>query len=76
VVCEAWQGDFDDNDNPLLNGLLFMPGTRTCGHRDCINVAHVEGALPPPERKRGRPAKPIDEDVLFMNELLKRRRNG
>jgi len=41
-VCLAWRGDFDAEDNPVHNGKLFMPGDRSCGHRDCINPEHIE----------------------------------
>jgi len=40
-VCLAWRGDFDSNDNPMHNGKLFLPGQRSCGHRDCINIEHI-----------------------------------
>lgn len=40
-VCMAWRGDFDQYDNPVHNGALFLPGIRTCGHRDCINPEHI-----------------------------------
>ena len=56
-ICEAWFGDFDDSDNPIKDGRLYLPGVRTCGHSDCVAVAHVVGAVAKPERKRGRPAK-------------------
>ena len=75
-VCEAWQGDFDEWDNPVLDGELFLPGIRMCNHRDCVNVEHIQGAVAPPERKRGRPAKPVDEDALFMKQLLKGKLRG
>ncbi len=41
-VCLAWRGDFDEADNPIHNGKLFMPGVRNCGHRDCINPEHIK----------------------------------
>lgn len=44
-VCLAWRGDFDENDNPVHNGKLFMPGVRSCGHRDCINPDHIQEGL-------------------------------
>jgi hypothetical protein len=44
-VCLAWRGDFDENDNPMHDGKLFMPGVRECGHRDCINPEHIKKGL-------------------------------
>ena len=40
-VCLAWRGDFDAEDNPIHNGNMFLPGERTCGHKDCINPEHI-----------------------------------
>lgn len=40
-TCTPWQGAFDQDDNPLQDGQLFMPGPRSCGKRDCVNPAHV-----------------------------------
>lgn len=39
-VCIPWHGEFDYNDNPVVSGMLFMPGVRVCGHRDCVNPNH------------------------------------
>ena len=44
-VCLAWRGDFDENDSPMHDGKLFMPGVRECGHRDCINPEHIKKGL-------------------------------
>lgn len=41
VSCTPWHGDFDDDDNPMLNGELHMAGPRSCNHRDCVNPKHV-----------------------------------
>jgi hypothetical protein len=38
--CKPWGGEFDRDDNPLLDGELFMPGERICGHKDCVEVEH------------------------------------
>jgi hypothetical protein len=40
--CVPWRGDFDRDDNPIHHGILFLPGKRLCGHRDCVNANHVE----------------------------------
>lgn len=39
--CLPWRGDFSLLDEPLLRGVLFLPGVRLCGHRDCVNPNHV-----------------------------------
>ena len=71
-MCEAWQGDFDEQDNPLKDGVLFMPGKRTCNHSDCVAVSHVIGAVSVPAR-RGRPAKPVDPDSAAVKAIIERR---
>ena len=73
-VCEAWQGDFDELENPVRDGLLVLPGTRTCGHTDCVAVNHVVGAVAKPV-KRGRPAKPVDPDAATVKAIIERRLN-
>jgi hypothetical protein len=73
-VCEAWNGDFDEWDNPMKDGQLYLPGERLCNHRDCVSVDHVQGAVSKPERKRGRPAKEIDPDVATVKAILEGRR--
>lgn len=40
--CVPWHGDYDPEDNPLLDGALYRPGVRTCGHRDCVRPAHIQ----------------------------------
>lgn len=39
--CVPWHGDFSQLDEPMLNGVLFMPGDRLCGHGDCVNGEHL-----------------------------------
>jgi hypothetical protein len=39
--CFPWQGEFDQDDNPILDGVLYLAGARLCQHRDCCNVNHV-----------------------------------
>lgn len=42
--CKAWLRDFDDLDHPIHpDGSLVAPGGRLCGHRDCVEPAHVIG---------------------------------
>lgn len=40
-TCLPWGGDFDVADNPVLDGEYYLPGSRICGHRDCVNVNHI-----------------------------------
>ena len=40
--CEPWLGRVNDDLDPIDDtGALFLPGLRTCGHRDCVNVKHI-----------------------------------
>ena len=39
--CLAWGGDFDKKDNPVLDGVLYLPGVRLCSHTDCVRVDHI-----------------------------------
>jgi hypothetical protein len=41
LLCKPWHGDFDEQDNPMLDGQLFMPGVRICLHKDCCNIDHI-----------------------------------
>ena len=38
--CKPWGGEFDRDENPLVDGELFMPGERICGHKDCVELEH------------------------------------
>jgi hypothetical protein len=41
--CKPWTGEVDDNWNPIDNyDRLYLPGLRTCGHKDCVNPKHIE----------------------------------
>lgn len=40
-ACIPHHGQFDALDRPLVDGILYMPGQRSCGHSDCINANHV-----------------------------------
>jgi hypothetical protein len=40
--CIPHKGALDGDLNPIDEfGVLVMAGVRVCGHRDCVNVAHV-----------------------------------
>lgn len=43
--CYPWGGEFDKNDFPMLDGKYYLPGVRSCNHRDCVNVNHVVSFL-------------------------------
>ena len=44
-ICRAWHGDVDEDFNPIDKKLrLYLPGIRTCGHKDCVNKDHI---IPP-----------------------------
>jgi hypothetical protein len=41
--CVVWHGDYNrDNDWPMFEGKLVLPGKRKCGHSDCVNADHIE----------------------------------
>jgi hypothetical protein len=43
--CYPWAGRFAaDEVTPVDDdGVPVFPGVRSCGHNDCVNVAHVIG---------------------------------
>ena len=42
--CTPHQGSLDAELNPVdVAGNLVLVGERVCGHRDCVNPAHVVG---------------------------------
>jgi hypothetical protein len=42
IVCRPWRGEVDEDLNPIDGQLrLYLPGIRTCGHRDCVNKDHI-----------------------------------
>lgn len=44
-VCRPWRGEVDEELNPIDRKLrLYLPGVRTCGHRDCVSKQHI---IPP-----------------------------
>ena len=41
-ICQPWRGRVDEEFNPIDEQLrLYLPGLRTCGHKDCVNRSHV-----------------------------------
>ena len=42
TVCRPWRGEVDEDFNPIDRNLkLYLPGLRTCGHKDCVNKEHI-----------------------------------
>jgi len=42
--CLPHKGALNNDLDPIDEvGVLVLPGIRVCGHRDCVNVAHVVG---------------------------------
>lgn len=40
--CIPWGGEFADDDvTPMLNNEPYLPGERSCGHKDCVATNHV-----------------------------------
>jgi len=59
IVCRPWRGEVDEDLNPIDGQLrLYLPGVRTCGHRDCVNKEHIISA-----------PKPITELELERNDI-------
>lgn len=44
-ACIPHHGKFDSLDRPVVDGVLYLPGVRSCGHSDCINSSHVGGVV-------------------------------
>lgn len=44
--CIPWRAEFDDDDNPVVSGQLYMPGDRVCNHKDCVQPKHINVAEP------------------------------
>jgi hypothetical protein len=44
--CIPWRGGFDENDNPIKAGQLYLPGVRICNHRDCVQDSHINAPKP------------------------------
>jgi hypothetical protein len=66
IFCYPHQGEVDELFRPVdESGNLFRPGERICGHKDCINVKHIQTPKAPvatPTRKR---RTVVDDDELF-----------
>jgi hypothetical protein len=44
--CRPWRGEVDEDLNPIDKNLkLYLPGTRTCGHKDCVNKRHIISSI-------------------------------
>jgi hypothetical protein len=42
TVCRPWRGEVDEDFNPIDRNLKpYLPGLRTCGHKDCVNKEHI-----------------------------------
>jgi hypothetical protein len=42
IICRPWRGEVDEELNPIDRNLkLYLPGIRTCGHRDCVTKDHI-----------------------------------
>jgi hypothetical protein len=45
TICRPWRGEVDEHLNPIDGNLRpYLPGSRTCGHRDCVNKEHIISA--------------------------------
>jgi hypothetical protein len=48
-ICRPWSGEVDEDLNPIDAKLRpYLPGIRTCGHKDCVTKDHI--VSPPKER--------------------------
>ena len=55
IVCRPWRGEVDEDLNPIDGQLrLYLPGVRTCGHRDCVTKDHIITAQQLTELERER----------------------
>lgn len=53
MVCRPWRGEVDEDFNPIDAKLkLYLPGLRTCGHKDCVNKEHIVRTPQPLELER------------------------
>lgn len=74
--CVPWQGDFDEWENPIQNGELYKPGVRTCGHRDCVREAHIQGFVRIYEPATATPAQ-IARETLYaqLDKIVQKYQN-
>jgi hypothetical protein len=55
IICRPWRGEVDEDLNPIDRNLrLYLPGVRTCGHRDCVTKDHIITAQQLTELERER----------------------
>jgi hypothetical protein len=53
TVCRPWWGEVDEDFNPIDKNLKpYLPGLRSCGHKDCVNKSHIVLELRPLELER------------------------
>lgn len=53
TICRPWWGEVDEDLNPIDRNLKpYLPGLRTCGHKDCVNKDHIIRELRPLELER------------------------
>jgi DNA-directed RNA polymerase subunit RPC12/RpoP len=54
-VCVPWKGEVNlDTLEPVdSKGRPHLPGTRTCGHADCVNKKHIQTPKPAVPGKTG-----------------------
>jgi hypothetical protein len=61
IQCHPHLGDVNELWQPLDDkGNLYRPGKRLCGHKDCVNTAHVEPVVAP---------LPDHEVILLSNNI-------
>jgi len=52
-ICQPWRGRVDEDFNPIDEKLRpYLPGRRTCGHKDCVNRSHVVSPISELELER------------------------
>ena len=70
--CVTHEGNYTDDDYPLDEfGNLFMPGFRTCRHRDCVNPRHIiKDPKPSRVKETQEPAAKFDWSEVYA-EVIK-----
>ena len=76
--CIPWMGEFDGNDNPMKFGELYLPGDRTCKHRDCVEQSHIilDASRRQVKQKIKVRAKPLGTSDRIELLALKMRQNA